>query len=49
MRNAGRGRLARRGAERGDPGDILAWLGNHFFRRVVWAFEYAQPLDSLAE
>lgn len=41
--------IARRSAERGDPADILAWLGNHFFRWVVGAFEQAQPLDSLAD
>ncbi|HIC7210472.1 hypothetical protein [Burkholderia stabilis] len=41
--------IARRSAERGDPTDILAWLGNHFFRWVVGAFEQAQPLDSLAD
>ncbi|CAB3758642.1 hypothetical protein B7G54_17310 [Burkholderia puraquae] len=41
--------IARRSAERGDPADIRAWLGNHFFRWVVGAFEQAQPLDSLAD
>ncbi|KAF1040037.1 MAG: hypothetical protein GAK33_01037 [Burkholderia lata] len=41
--------IARRSAERGDPADICAWLGNHFFRWVVGAFEQAQPLDSLAD
>ncbi len=41
--------IARRSAERGDPADILAWLGNHFFRWVVGAFEQTQPLDSLAD
>ncbi|WGY73119.1 hypothetical protein KEC55_34305 [Burkholderia cepacia] len=41
--------IARRSAERGDPADILAWLGNHFFRWVVGAFEQARPLDSLAD
>ncbi|VWC60520.1 hypothetical protein BLA18112_00930 [Burkholderia lata] len=41
--------IARRSAERGDPDDIRAWLGNHFFRWVVGAFEQAQPLDSLAD
>ena len=41
--------IARRSAERGDPAEILAWLGNHFFRWVVGAFEQAQPLASLAD
>ncbi|MBN3747776.1 hypothetical protein G3N96_20440 [Burkholderia sp. Se-20373] len=41
--------ISRRSAERGDPADIRAWLGNHFFRWVVGAFEQAQPLDSLAD
>ncbi|CAB3768103.1 hypothetical protein GQ57_07790 [Burkholderia sp. MSh2] len=40
--------IARRSVERGDPAEILAWLGNHFFRWVVGAFGHAQPLDSLA-
>ncbi|KWI47308.1 hypothetical protein WT72_30785 [Burkholderia pseudomultivorans] len=39
--------IARRSAERGDPAEILAWLGNHFFRWVIGAFEQAQPLRSL--
>ncbi|HEF5872479.1 TPA: hypothetical protein SAY52_006714 [Burkholderia cenocepacia] len=41
--------IARRSTERGDPAEIRAWLGNHFFRWVVGAFEQAQPLVSLAD
>ncbi|MBR8089969.1 hypothetical protein [Burkholderia cenocepacia] len=41
--------IARRSAARGDPAEIRAWLGNHFFRWVVGAFEQAQPLASLAD
>ncbi|MBL3961075.1 MULTISPECIES: hypothetical protein [Burkholderia] len=41
--------IASRSAARGDPAEIRAWLGNHFFRWVVGAFEQAQPLASLAD
>ncbi|MDN7425369.1 hypothetical protein [Burkholderia sp. AU45388] len=41
--------IARRSAERGDPAEIRAWLGNHFFRWVVGAFEQARPLASLSD
>jgi len=36
-------RIAARSAERGDPADIAAWMGNHFYRHIIGNFSAPPP------